>query len=439
MNPHESLNILEDSSRKISTDLKMIYQNILDWMCRFSDTNQNLEAKKLLRKSIYCWALSNLLLLMPGYSEFWGNDAYILNPALGDLLSLESATKILNYPQYFYLIPFFYFGQILLLLCGIFYSSSQRLSILIFYFNVCLNRRAQIIGDGGTNLIELLMFYLIFINVKETYQTGILKFRNLISNGLSNSAFRLAGIQVCIVYAATGLYKATGTHWANGTALYYTAQSTQFSVPWIRDLLPQIYLLLVPMTYSIVVFQLAFPTLIWWRKAQPWVLFFGILFHFGIAFGMGLFLFGMAMISSYPAFFTEDQCSKLKALFPKKDFLIVAFDENCTVCMKFQKIISYFDWLNIVVIDYARQPRSEMLLLISEPQRLASMHSIHLKSGKYYMGWESITQIIARLPAISLLTPFFVFFGYLGLGPKIYTIIAGSAWRNSCRKGSCAI
>ena len=48
---------------------------------------------------------------------------------------------------------------------------------------------------------------------------------------MHNTAVLVISAQICVVYAAAGLYKAQGSMWQDGTALYYTMHLDWFR-PW---------------------------------------------------------------------------------------------------------------------------------------------------------------------------------------------------------------
>jgi len=64
--------------------------------------------------------------------------------------------------------------------------------------------------------------------------------------------------------------------------------------------------LCVFLTYATIIYQLLFPMLIWFRRFKIYFFSFGIIQHLLIAFGMGLFSFGVIMAICYILFLKYD-------------------------------------------------------------------------------------------------------------------------------------
>jgi hypothetical protein len=107
------------------------------------------------------------------------------------------------------------------------------------------------------------------------------------------------------VYIVAGLGKVSGTLWQNGTALYYTLSVDDFSTPFVRNIVAHYPIVSVVGSYVTLGYQLAFPWLIWNRRARPWLMSLGTFIHLQISLVMGLFSFGLAVMTSYVVFFTD--------------------------------------------------------------------------------------------------------------------------------------
>lgn len=68
-------------------------------------------------------------------------------------------------------------------------------------------------------------------------------------------------------------------------------------------------------TYAVLMYQGLFPLIVWFKKVKIPFLLFGVLMHLGIAFGMGIFTFGIVMCLVYLPFLSADQIEKLRAGF----------------------------------------------------------------------------------------------------------------------------
>ena len=93
-------------------------------------------------------------------------------------------------------------------------------------------------------------------------------------------------------------------------ALYYILQHDTYAHPLTTEFVLNYPFLTSLGTHITVLFQLLFPTLIWFRKTRPFIIAVGCMLHgFGIALGMGLLFFGGLMCLVY-GFFIEDQTAE---------------------------------------------------------------------------------------------------------------------------------
>ncbi len=114
-------------------------------------------------------------------------------------------------------------------------------------------------------------------------------------------AYRLIQIQICIIYAYTGWEKLRGNDWWTGEALWLVLGNEQLVVAnW--SFLKSFPVLLASMTHFTIIFEIYFPVLVWFKKWRLVCIILGIGLHTGIIFVMGLFFFGVTMMSVYVLF-----------------------------------------------------------------------------------------------------------------------------------------
>ncbi len=123
---------------------------------------------------------------------------------------------------------------------------------------------------------------------------------------LHNAAVLVIAAQICVVYAAAGLYKSQGSYWQNGTAIYYTLKLDWFR-PWpgLSDFMAGQSVMIAMVAYLTVFVQIAFPFAVFsrWLKYPCLVALLGM--HFSIAVVMGLPLFSAAMMVGDAVFLPE--------------------------------------------------------------------------------------------------------------------------------------
>ena len=92
--------------------------------------------------------------------------------------------------------------------------------------------------------------------------------------------------------------------WLSGIALRDVLSSPVFSEwPHYYDYFP----IIVFLTWMTLLFEMAFPLLVWFKKLRPWMILWGIAFHVGIDALMVIPVFSAIMIVSYAVFLTDDE------------------------------------------------------------------------------------------------------------------------------------
>jgi hypothetical protein len=185
--------------------------------------------------------------------------------------------------------------------------------------------RNVFLTDGGDNILGLMAIYLAFSFCGRCWSLDARRARRRAERGtpvsawpdtpagrvmteleltrtqivtfLHNCAVLLIAAQICVVYAAAGLYKAQGSMWQDGTALYYTMHLDWFR-PWpaLSNLVASKSVLIALVAYLTVFVQIAFPFAVFskWLKYPSLVALLGM--HLSIAIVMGLPLFSGAMM-----------------------------------------------------------------------------------------------------------------------------------------------
>ena len=117
----------------------------------------------------------------------------------------------------------------------------------------------------------------------------------------ANIALRLIQVHLCIIYLFSGLAKLEGDTWKLGTALQWAALSHEYqslNLTWMVNW----PLLAGLLTHLTVFWETFYCCLVWNRFTRPIVLWIAALVHGGIAIGMGMITFGMAMLLANLAF-----------------------------------------------------------------------------------------------------------------------------------------
>lgn len=113
-----------------------------------------------------------------------------------------------------------------------------------------------------------------------------------------NCAIVVLAAQICMVYAAGGLFKAAGEPWKGGWAVYNPIQTMRFGpYPELSDLISAWGPLVAAATVGTVLVQVGFPLLLLRRGTRLFALAVIFAFHVAIGIVMGLPWFSLSMLA----------------------------------------------------------------------------------------------------------------------------------------------
>lgn len=188
-----------------------------------------------------------------------------------------------------------------------------RLSSVIVYLGLnSLNQRNPLILHGGDTFLRAAGFFLMVapagaalsidsVLTNRRHRTPHRRVRQI-----SPWAQRLIQYQLTMIYLAGFWWKAKGTAWWNGTALFYVVnlrEVRRFPLPslfhevWIQHL----------GTWLVMCFELLFPLLVWRKRFRNPLLLAGLLFHLSLEYALNVPMFQWDMLCAYPLFFEDDE------------------------------------------------------------------------------------------------------------------------------------
>lgn len=107
--------------------------------------------------------------------------------------------------------------------------------------------------------------------------------------------------QIAVIYCSSGLHKLGFPVWRDGSAVHWALNLNYFHrLPW--PIPPSAAVLVALLTWSTLLFELAFPVLVCFRKTRIPTLIAGIALHVGLWATLELGPFSWIMIASYVAF-----------------------------------------------------------------------------------------------------------------------------------------
>ena len=180
-------------------------------------------------------------------------------------------------------------------------------------------------GDQGDNAYRIFMIAMLFADTTRRWSLDARRRRQdpefpetdggsyrwvlIMANNL---AIVVLAFQVCAIYMSGGLYKAGGSAWQHGFAIYNPLQTAQFGTwPVLSDLLTAWGPMVVVVSWASVLFQCAFPFMLFNRYTRIVGLLGILAFHLGIALLMGLPWFSLTMIAVDAIFIRDRSFEKL--------------------------------------------------------------------------------------------------------------------------------
>jgi hypothetical protein len=184
-----------------------------------------------------------------------------------------------------------------------------RISTIIVWFTpINLQTRIYSTNTGGDLLLNILLFYLIFISDGKNYRNIEL---DKIKNVFDNFFLLLCKIQLVIVYFVSGIYKVLSPEWLDGTALIRILFVNEYSLPIISKSINNFGMVLYCSTWFVLGYQILFPLVLIKNNKINYLLIIGVTLHLAIALVMGLFNFSLIMIISYVLFIPTKDLKKI--------------------------------------------------------------------------------------------------------------------------------
>lgn len=108
--------------------------------------------------------------------------------------------------------------------------------------------------------------------------------------------------QMALVFFFTAVQKLRGELWWSGDAVWVALNNTEFSHTAMTEGLAQHFWLVNIATHAALLFELAYPFLIWGSRTRAWMLLAAIAFHLGTTALFGLYLFAWVAIVGHLSF-----------------------------------------------------------------------------------------------------------------------------------------
>ncbi len=231
----------------------------------------------------------------PDLELFYGPQGVISVGTLSEIANMQLRFSILQFLTSRAALWVAHLGMIASLLALAFGWRPRWMAMIALVLHVSFIHR-NITAAYGVDLVScFFLFYLCLADHRQSLAAGDWRAT------VGSMAYRLFQVQVCIIYAYSGLKKLKGQTWWNGDALWYALANTEIATlnfSWLAHFPLTVMIL----TFSTLIWEIYFPAAMWTKGLRrPW-LWGGVLMHVGIAITLGLPFFGLMMILSYVFF-----------------------------------------------------------------------------------------------------------------------------------------
>lgn len=254
----------------------------------------------LLTKSLYLFLVLKILFLWPIINDIIANSALQFGPGIRYVIFAPLALMKID-------IQFFLIAFLVVLILGLFFNPNYFSAVAIFWFSISLSKLIATVANGSDLVLNIFLFISIFLATTPKLPSGKL---SQLQSLISNSALLLSQIQLALIYLLSGYDKLTSEAWQTGAAMHSIINLTFFQNPFLKFEFNEVHCTVL--SWLVILFELSFSVLIWFKKFRIPMLVVGVMFHLGIVFFLGLLDFGIIMIICYVVFLPVTRTDTLR-------------------------------------------------------------------------------------------------------------------------------
>jgi hypothetical protein len=271
---------------------------------RLQATNHKRHYLALLRVLVSLWYLQQLFFRRSAFDLMYNDNSILrLDPSWAmRFFHLDTELFRSGYPILMGI-------AFLLLLLNLFGIGRNLVAFLLFLTMSLVYWLNDKFGNGGDKMVLILLFYLSFA---DTYTRFTLFPRSLhaperqsYSNLISNLAAISIMLNLCLCYFMAFAHKLEDPLWVNGSAVRFSLNDERFGAfafnRWLGDQRIAVMLL----SYSVLLFEMAFPFLVWLPRWRNLMLVSGILLHAGILFFLTIYGMSLIFVFQYGLFLPD--------------------------------------------------------------------------------------------------------------------------------------
>jgi predicted DCC family thiol-disulfide oxidoreductase YuxK len=283
---------------------------------------------------------------------------------------------------------------------------SRLAAVLTWATFVMLTTSGPLYTSGVDRFVRIALFYCMFAPVGAALSCDGVAGR---TSGAPSAATRLwlrvLQVHLLVVYAASGIEKASGAQWWNGEALWRSMLRPDLgtldfawvaSVPWLAKI----------GCWSTLLLECGYAVFVWPRRTSRWWVLAILAMHAGIAVVLGLWLFSFTMmLLSLSAWLVPCEPRTLKA--SRRSGFTVAYDGSCRVCRSVVGLAFELDRSGFLPIgrDHPRRVpalagtgRLDRMVTVDRDGRMRSGADAFLAMWAHALSWPAIGKLARLAP-----------------------------------------
>jgi hypothetical protein len=268
-----------------------------------------------------CLIIANLILLYPDWLTWFGTRAWVSSQSMA---KLEPGVRLNLFtvlpPEDRWVLGLFWVFLVWALLLTVGFLTRIS-SVAVFLCLVSIHQRNLYILHGGDAFLRVAGFFLMFSPAGAALSVDrLIRIRKRKESPALQPkppwAQRMIQFELALLYFVTFCWKASGTPWVNGTALFYVAHLDElrhFPVPAFL----QNGILLKLGSWLTLAAEFALAVLIWFRELRYPVLAMGVVFHLCLEYCLNIPLFQWEILSAYVLFIDPEDLERIRMRFVK--------------------------------------------------------------------------------------------------------------------------
>jgi predicted DCC family thiol-disulfide oxidoreductase YuxK len=404
------------------------------------------------------------------YPFLWGNDGLIPYGAYLQLMRQRHGWSLyMLSPSPAFAMLVFSLGILVTVAFTVGYKTRVT-SVLFYVFTWSLYSRNPFALDGGDNLLFLLAFFIMFGNSGAYFSLDTARENSAprparpLAALLHNYAVFAILIQLCLLYFTSAFFKIQGHMWQSGTAIYYILRNGEFNLSPLAHNFYDSDAVVTLLTWSTMVFQIAWPFLVWFRPPRVFLAIGAFMLHTMIGYFMGLVWFSAVMISAELIIFSDSEyfafAGWVNRLFSNgwawstaraRQFgaapvaqgwrLMLFYDGDCPLCrLSIERLTRRLDLFGLIDLKSFRNAAVALPPGVSLADLELRMYAT-TASGTIVNGIGAVEAVLRRLPVLWWMLPPVMLLRLCGVGKPLYDWIAGRRYAllpfPSCSAKAC--